>query len=227
MCELASALRVPRVIVPGSPGTLSALGVLLGDVVKDHSRTVMIRLAGANAGSVERRIEREFAALERDARKELAGEGFEARGRANRLKPDVRLERSVAMRYVGQSFEISVPWSRAFDRVFHAAHRERFGYADSSRTAEIVSVRVRASGITDKPRMARARSPRNHRPRHEFEASVFLSAKRVTCPVFPRGRLSAGAAFKGPAVITEYSSTTLIPPGRKVVVDPWLNMIID
>ncbi len=227
-CEMASALRVPRVIVPGSPGTLSALGVLLGDVVKDYSRTVMIKLSDQKLGDVERAIEREYAALEREAKRDLGGEGFSARGAGkNRLKPQVRFARSVAMRYVGQSFEINVPWSRRFDRVFHEAHRERFGYADKRRPAEIVSVRLRASGITEKPRPERARSPRRHKPRPESTAGVVLAGKREACSVFARDRLMAGAAFKGPAIITEYSSTTLVPVGRRVAIDSWLNLIID
>src|SRR5437588_5547676 len=98
VCDLATALRIPCVVVPRSPGTLSALGVLLGDVVKDYSRTVMLK-----TGADERRaIERGFAQLEGDASTDLQREGFAA----SRIK----LTRSVAMRYVGQSFEIDVAW---------------------------------------------------------------------------------------------------------------------
>src|SRR6185436_5537132 len=121
VCELAGALRIPRVIVPSSPGTLSALGVLLGDVVKDYSRTVMIKTSELDM----RTLERGFAGLESEAVRDLKREGFD--------KDERKLMRSVAMRYAGQSFEIDVPWSKRFGAKFHEAHRERYGYSDSSR----------------------------------------------------------------------------------------------
>jgi N-methylhydantoinase A len=213
VCALSDALRIPRVFVPRSPGTLSALGVLLGDVVKDYSRTVMLK----TAASEQRAIERGFAKLEREAMSDLKREGFAA----NRIK----LSRSVAMRYVGQSFEIDVAWSKRFESRFHAAHRERYGYSDSERATEIVSLRVRATGVTDKPRLSRSSSKqRKIAPRHTAEVYLSESAERV--PVYARDDFDANLKLRGPAIITEYSSTTLIPAGRAVVVDEWLNLIV-
>src|SRR5262249_29187196 len=143
-CELAGELRIPRIIVPLSPGTLSALGVLLGDVVKDYSRTVMLPSSQARSADTER----VFAELETRALRDLRREGFE--------KSKVRISRAAAIRYVGQSFEIDVPFSDRVLKAFHAAHQTRYGYADSARPTEIVSLRIRASGITDKPRIARS-----------------------------------------------------------------------
>jgi N-methylhydantoinase A len=214
VCELAAALRIPRVVVPRSPGTLSALGVLLGDVVKDYSRTVMIKLASLDL----RNIERLFAALERQAKKDLRDEGFGAES--------VRLARSVAMRYVGQSFEIDVPWGERFEPAFHAAHKERYGYADRARQAEIVSLRLRAAGVTDKPPLRRSPSSAKREPAPDHVARVYLTERARRTPVYSRDKLGAGARLAGPAIVTEYSSTTLVPPGRKVEVDPWLNLII-
>jgi N-methylhydantoinase A len=213
VCALASALRIPRIIVPRSPGTLSALGVLLGDVVKDYSRTVMMSVANTDA----RAIEKGFAALEREAARDLKGEGF--------AKSKQKLVRSVAMRYTGQSFEIDVPWGKNYQAAFHRAHRERYGYADATRATEIVSLRLRATGITDKPRLhrvplkSRATTPAQH-------ARVYLTERPARVPVYGRDELSAGTQLRGPAIITEYSSTTLIPAGRTIDVDAWLNLII-
>ena len=129
------------------------------------------------------------------------------------------------MRYVGQSFEINVAWSNRFPSRFHAAHRERYGYADAQRATEIVSLRVRATGVTDKPRLLRSSSkPRKVAPRHT--ADVYLSDRAERVPVYVRDDFDAGLKLRGPAVITEYSSTTLIPADRQVVVDEWLNMIV-
>ncbi|PYT10173.1 MAG: 5-oxoprolinase [Acidobacteria bacterium] len=194
VCELAAALRVPRVIVPRSPGTLSALGVLLGDVVKDYSRTVMIKSAEFKL----RTLERGFEALEREAVRDLKSEGF--------VKTRLKLARSVAMRY---------------------AHLERYGYADGSRPIEIVSLRLRGSGITQKPAIKRERANKAHRAEPPHTARVYWTERESRVPVYNRKDLSAGDRFAGPGIITEYSSTTLIPPRCKVEVDPWANLVIE
>ncbi|MFY9574595.1 MAG: hydantoinase/oxoprolinase family protein, partial [Blastocatellia bacterium] len=215
VCELAAALRVPLVVVPRSPGTLSALGVLLGDVVKDYSRTFMM-----NTTTLDMRLlARGFAELEREAVRDLAREGF-ARDR-------VRLTRSAAMRYVGQSFEIDVRWSKRFEAAFHLAHRERYGYAESSRPIEIVSLRLRATGVTQKPRMKRQPSGQTRSAKPSHHARVYLTERATRVPVYSRDDLITGMRFAGPAIVTEYSSTTLIPPRCKVEMDPWLNLVIN
>jgi N-methylhydantoinase A len=215
VCDLAAALRVPRVIVPSSPGTLSALGVLLGDVVKDYSRTVMMKTSELDM----RTLERGFAELEREAVRDLKREGFG--------KDRLKLARSVAMRYAGQSFEIDVPWSKRFDVKFHDAHRERYGYADSSRAIEIVSLRLRAAGVTQKPRIKRQRHGTPNRVAASHIERVYLDERAVQVPVYARDDLNFGTRLEGPAIITEYSSTTLIPRRCRVEVDPWLNLVIE
>jgi N-methylhydantoinase A len=214
VCELAEALRIPRVVVPQSPGTLSALGVLLGDVVKDYSRTVMMKTAGLDFAAVEKA----YAALERQALRDLRTEGFTAER--------ARLIRSAAVRYVGQSFEIEVPSTKRLEASFHAAHRERYGYADPSRATEIVSLRVRGIGVTDKLKLKRAALRKTHAPEPGLSAKVFLSERPSRVPVYERDQLHPGASFNGPAVIREYSSTTLIPSGWRVEIDLWRNLVI-
>jgi N-methylhydantoinase A len=212
--ELAAALRIPQVMIPRSPGTLSALGVLLGDVVLDYSRTIMMKAATLDLKA----IEREFTALETTAKQDLAAEGF----RGARAK----LARSAAIRYVGQSFEIDIPWGRDFQARFHSAHNERYGYSDPARPTEIVSVRVRASGITDKPEFQRSRQRKPSRPRPAYIAQVSFGARKTPTPVYRREDLEPGSKFAGPAIVTEYSSTTLIPAGHRAQVDAWHNIII-
>jgi len=215
VCELAEALRIPRVLVPLSPGTLSALGVLLGDVVKDYSRTVMLKTAEL----IWKTLDQSYAGLERQALRDLSNEGFKA--------DRVKLIRSAAVRYIGQSFEIEVPFTRRLDGSFHAAHRERYGYADKTRAIEIVSLRLRGIGVTDKPRLKRTASRATRSAAPDHLARVFLTERAARVPLYSRDRLRAGTRFDGPAIVAEYSSTTLIPNGWRASVDPWLNMIID
>jgi N-methylhydantoinase A len=215
VCDLAAALRIPRVIAPRSPGTLSALGVLLGDVVKNYSRTVMIKTSGLDP----RKIARSFAELEREAQRDLMREGFG--------KDRLKLDLSVAMRYAGQSFEIDVAWGKRFEAKFHEAHRERYGYADPSRATEIVSLRVRAAGVTQKPRIKRQHHGRSQGVAAARSERVYLDERAALVGIYDRDALGSGTRIKGPAVITEYSSTTLIPRRSEVEVDPWLNLVIE
>jgi N-methylhydantoinase A len=187
---------------------------LLGDVVKDYSRTVMLKAADVNT----RQLEREFSALEQQAAKALQQEGF--------TKGRIKFQRAVAMRYIGQSFEIDVNWGKTFEQQFHALHRERYGYADSSRPTEIVSLRLKAIGVTEKPTLRRAASHKPHAPEVAYTAKVFLSERASSIPVYEREKLATGASFTSPALVTEYSSTTLIPAGWQVEVDGWLNLLI-
>ena len=99
-CELAEALSIPRVIVPALPGALSAFGILVSDVVKDYSRTVLWRVAEQAPNA--RRLEREFATLRRRAEKDF---------RAEKWKGAIRYQRSVDVRYQGQGYELNVPYT--------------------------------------------------------------------------------------------------------------------
>jgi N-methylhydantoinase A len=218
---LAGSLRIPRVVIPSHPGAFSALGVLLADVVKDYSRTVMMTVEPAKR--IPRVIEKEFVAMERRAKSDLRDEGF--------APSRIELVRSLAMRYRGQSFELEVIVGAQLDEDvvarFHQAHRERYGHADRNRAVEIVSVRLRGIGRVEKPRLKRARSPARYQPKPERTALVWLGERRKQVPVYYREELRPGAAIKGPAIIVEYGSTTLAPAKWKVRVDGWKNLALD
>lgn len=220
---LASALRIPRVLVPSFPGAFSALGVLLADVVKDYSRTVMLTIESGDGSKLPRRIEREFAAMEKQAKADLRAEGF--------APEQTSLNRLLAMRYRGQSFELEISLndnveSDAVAR-FHQAHRARYGHADEHKSVEIVSVRLRATGITDKPQLQREKTFRRHKAKPQRDTLVWLGEKRRKVAVFDRAELLPGATISAPAIITEYGSTTLIPSGWRATVDGWHNLILE
>lgn len=218
---LAGSLRIPQVIIPNYPGAFSALGVLLADVVKDYSRTVMTSVEPSR--QIPRGIEKEFAALERQAKSDLRGEGF--------APAQIKLVRSLAMRYRGQSFELEIEAPAGnMDGViakFHQAHRERYGHADENRAVEIVSVRLRGVGVAEKPKLKRAARFARYQPKPQRTAQVWLGEKRKQIPVYDRAELRPGAAIKGPAIIVEYGSTTLAPARWKVRVDGWENLVLD
>ena len=213
---LARALRMPRVLVPPSPGALSALGVLTGDVVKEQSRTVMIE---ARVG-VAKKLEATFRELEREARAILRREGFS--------EPKQKHQRSLAARYKGQSFELQIKQTNGnIAQAFHRAHRARYGYAQEKNAVEIVSVRVRSMGIVDKLKVQRSKkiaSKASAKP-HDF-VETYFERQRVRAAVYRREELKPGARLRSPCVVTEYSATTLIPEDVTASVDRHANLVI-
>jgi N-methylhydantoinase A len=217
-CDLAGALRMPRVLVPKFPGALSALGILRADVVRDYSRTV--RLPVLSAGSARRGLRAPFAALERQGVREMRREAF-APGR-------LRIERLLDMRYIGQAYELTVPALGDFARAFHRAHEQRYGYSDAARPVEVVNVRLRMAGLAPKPGLPRSR-PRGANPRAALmdPRRAWFRGRAFEAPLYRRESLRAGNRFRGPAVVTEYSATTLVPPAWGARVDAYENLILE
>ncbi len=205
-CALAAALRIPRVLVPLHPGALSALGILLSDVVKDYSRTVMLPPG-------DRSLSARFAEIEREGREEMRREGF-----ATGLK----VARSADLRYVGQGYELNVPWSAKISDAFHRAHEARYGYADRARPVEVVNIRVRLKAR----QQARATTSRQRfRPGNGRQALAGQAGGSYR--LYQRELLRPGDRFAGPAIIAEYSATTFLPAGFRASVDPWGNMLLE
>ncbi|MGE0103204.1 MAG: hydantoinase/oxoprolinase family protein [Blastocatellales bacterium] len=216
---LASALRIPRVMIPDVPGAFSALGVLLSDVIKDYSRTVMIRVDPALASRTSSALEKGYRGLERQAAADLRAEGF---GSA-----DIRLVRTMAIRYQGQSFELEVDAGGDFVAAFHRAHAARYGHSDPGRTVEIVSIRLRGIGVTGKPEIRSEPVRRRFKARPDRYADVYLGPRPESVAVFNRAGLRAGAIIQSPAIIVEYGSTTLLPRGWLARIDRFRNIIIE
>ncbi len=214
--DLARALRIPRVLVPTSPGALSAVGVLEADVVKEQSRTVMIE----TSRDLEKQLEAVFRAMEKQARATLRNEGF--------ADSKQRHERSLAARYKGQSFELPIKTTSGnIAAAFHRAHKARYGYAQEKNVVEIVSARVRSIGIVRGPRVSKAAHVRGRayaKPDHRVE--TYLDGNRVLAAVYRRGELAPGARLRTPCIVTEYSATTLIPENTCAALDRHTNLVI-
>jgi N-methylhydantoinase A len=212
--ELARSLRIPRIIVPPSGGTLSALGVLTADVVKDQSRTVMLH------PSQKEKLQRCFAEMEREAKSVLQAEGF----------PDAkqRHERALAMRYRGQSFELEIKLGKEdVAASFHRAHRERYGYDQKGSEIEIVSARLRSRGLVEElptPKAKTSRQIRTAAPSRYYK--VRMNGRRLSVGVYRRDELPSNAQLQTPCIVTEYSATTLLPAGTRPSVDHLGNLII-
>lgn len=214
---LARALRIPRILVPAAPGALSAIGVLTADVVKDQSRTVMLEATRA----IGLQLARTFREMEQQARADLRREGF--------APPDQRHQRSLAVRYKGQSFELQIKQTTGnIAAACHRAHQARYGYAQEKNVVEIVSARVRSIGVVPKlkaTRVKRVTSRSFAKPQEMIE--TFFDRKKIGAAVYRRDEVAAGSRLRVPCIVTEYSATTLIPEGCKARVDSLGNVIID
>jgi N-methylhydantoinase A len=212
--ELARALRIPLVIAPQAPGALSAVGVMVADVIKDQSRTVMFR----NEPKQIARLKKVFAEMEREAIAVLRGEGF-ARGQQ-------RHERSLAMRYRGQSFELEVRETTGDSGAsFHRAHRERYGYAQEGSEIEIVSARVRSFGLVPKLPVTQIASSHGVVKPYE-QVTAYFGGRKLSVGIYRRDELRGGVKLKTPCIVTEYSATTLIPTDATARLDHFGNILI-
>ncbi len=202
-CEIARELGIRTVLVPEYAGALSALGMLLADQVRDYAAGVLNHPG----------IEREFQRLERTARREL---------------PKAELIRSADIRYAGQSYELTVPWRpRNPAEPFHREHQRVYGYANPGRAIEIVTIRVRAKRAVKKPKLetrgARGTSKLTRRKR--MSRRIHSDGAWRPTPVFQRIELT-GSKLRGPALVVDYGSTTLIPPGWHFTLDKLGNLKI-
>ena len=214
--ELARALRIPSVIAPTSPGALSAVGVLAADVIKDQSRTVMLSCEKSSL----KLLPSVFKEMERTAHQVLRDEGFIAKQQ--------RHERSLAMRYRGQSFELEVR-AKSEDAAaeFHRVHRERYGYAQEQSEVEIVSVRLRSFGLVKPLKLMKGTVKRRQRVKPVDTVMAYFSGRRQRVGVYRREALVPGAKLDAPCIVTEYSATTLVPNGVEASVDEFGNLILN
>jgi N-methylhydantoinase A len=207
--ELARALRIRRVYVPRDPGLLSAWGVLSAEVVRDYSRTLLA------VAPPDRVLRAAFAALERTARRDIRAEGV--------AHPTV--ERTLDVRYAGQSYELAVPFTSGWVAAFHRRHTARFGHADAKRPVEVVTLRLRARGGAGPRPAARARSATRRPPL--MRRRVVFDGRGVTTPVHRRDALPVGTRLPGPLLVCEYSATTVVPPGWRLSVEPTGGLLLE
>jgi N-methylhydantoinase A len=216
-CDLAESLAIPTVILPAHPGALSAFGILVSDAVKDFSRTLLWNLAHRPSRA---ELEKEFRTLEAAARKEFRAESWTG---------TLHFERSLDLRYRGQGYELNVPATGNAAARFHQEHQRRFGYHHPGKEIELVTVRLRGK-ITARKLEAVRSTAKVLRGRGQAKlaerTTVVFEGRKMRTPVYERRNLFPGQSLKGPAVITEYSATTAIPPGKKFWVDRAENLLI-
>ncbi|HVN20520.1 MAG TPA: hydantoinase/oxoprolinase family protein [Dongiaceae bacterium] len=211
-CALAEALSIPRVIVPAFPGALSALGILWSDVVKDYSRTVLWRVSRE---APREKMQQEFGRLEKGAARDFAHEDWEGAP---------RFIRTLDLRYRGQGYELNLPLTKNVLRQFEEEHQRRYGYRHAGREIEIVTLRLRA---VLRSRSANAVStPDPARAARAEETTAILDGHKLKTMIYERAGLKSRKRYRGPAVVTEYSATTVVAPRKAFWIDEVGNLVI-
>jgi N-methylhydantoinase A len=200
--ELVEALRIPHLLIPEIPGLLSAWGMARTPISKDYSLSVLEK-------------EPDF----------LIGRGLKEMEQEGVRKKETEISLSVDMRYPGQAYEITVPWGKDFIRRFHQHHETRFGHSDPEKEVEVVTLRVHLES---------RRALRKERPlplkrgpgRHALlgHQKVYFAKRFVRCPLYQRESMAPGERIRGPAVVYEFSSTTVVPPSWRAVMDGYRNL---
>jgi N-methylhydantoinase A/oxoprolinase/acetone carboxylase beta subunit len=213
-CEIARKLDISRVLVPRHAGVLSALGMLLADVTRDYSATVLRPSADLTQAALAAR----FDPLRRRALADLGREGF----RGSR----VVLEQQLDVRYIGQSFEITLPLAAGYRDEFDRRHGRLYGYSNPARAVEVVAVRVRAVGVTEKPALPFTRPARATRPKPAAVRTGRFDGRTHKVSFYRWPDLRPGHTAAGPAVIAGAEATAVVPPGFRFDVDGFENIVV-
>jgi N-methylhydantoinase A len=210
---IADELGMRTVVVPPMPGNFSAFGLLVADVRRDLVRTKVATINALSAADVRAML----SGLLEDGERELQAAGFPPARR--------RFAATLDMRYAGQSFELSVPVEmdlldmseivRAFERIYEI----RYG-GTTTAPVEIVSYRVAAWGLSDKPVLPPVEpAGRTMAVAIVSRRTTIFDGEPYAVPVVDRERLPPGEAVMGPAIIEEAGSSTIVPPGWSVMLD--------
>jgi N-methylhydantoinase A/oxoprolinase/acetone carboxylase beta subunit len=208
-CDLADALDIHTVLIPQHSGVLSALGMILANVVKDYSAAILKPTQSLTLEALNQVL----GPLLAQATSDLAAEGF---------SPDqILLTPTLDLRYRGQAYEIPIPLTPTFAEDFHAAHHKLYGYANPARHTEIIQLRLKATGLTQQPTLNQhgSTSPTTPVPT-EIHPTIF-HRRAIPTPIYHRDQITTPThPIPGPAIILTGQSTNIIPPRWLWRIDP-------
>ena len=227
--QIALEVGTPWVVVPPYPGIAAAMGLLATDMVYEYVATTYQRLAKLDAPALQRRLEE----LEEQAVRQLEEDGVPA--------DRIVIQRIADCRYLGQGYELRVDapagqvddaWVEKVRSDFHDIHEREYSRRFEDSDIEIPNVRVRGIGLMPALRTPEI-EPGDESPdaalRAEREAWFRVNGKleAVSTRYYDRTALKAGNRLKGPAILNQYDSTTVIPPGIEAYVDRFGNIVIE
>lgn len=220
-CDLAASLGISRILVAPYPGVLSALGLLFADTIYDTAHALLQPLTAL------------YGAL--PTLKKRMAESCEHLKTHSPHAQAYHFEAALDMRYKGQSYELSVPLAlpltrttlKASEAAFHALHKQRYGHAHPDAALEAVTLRVRSIQSRQRPSFP-SDPPTTSPPAATTTQSVWFTAEGPQeTPCYDRASLQHGHYLHGPAILYQYDTTTLVPPGWDARVDAWRNVWLE
>jgi len=214
--DLAHTLGSPHVLIPPCASTLSAFGMLTADVIKDYVQTVMMP-GDASFGKLERLLD------------QLADRGYRDVQREGVSEDRIKMHRELDMRYAGQGYELTLPLTPDFVRVFHALHQRTYGHSAPESPVEIVNIRLRAVGGVSKPTLPRSPLGVEDPSKACIGRRAFVQGDgKIAHEPFYRGEhLQPGQVIAGPAMIVYKDTTVYLPEGSRAKVDEYSNLVIE
>jgi len=221
---LARELDVPRVLIPHTAGVLSALGLLISDLIHDFSSSMVRPWEHIEPDD----LMPVFQAFESQGRGRLSHESLD--------DDQILIERSVDLRYVGQSFELTIPLPdgpitpeslEATGAEFHERHAQQYGHSSPTEPIELVTVRLRSRGIVDTPQISAARASGSLDDALRTDRRVVFDGISLDTPVYNRELLPALSEFEGPAIVEGPESTVVIRPDQQAHVDSYGTLVVE
>ena len=222
--DLSKELGISEIIVPLYPGLNSAVGLLTADFRYDFSSTFLRKVNEIDLGDLNREYhELEEKALEQMERERISSE-------------NIKLVRSVDMRYSGQAYELNIPVSSGtlnaktlnqIDEAFHSQHKTLYGFARVKELTELVYLWLSAIGLLEKPQIEKMPlSDKNSEAALKGFRNVYMDGQYIDTSLYERRELKSGNSLIGPAIIEQMDTTTLVYPGQKVSIDEYQNIRI-
>ncbi len=214
-CELMDALSIPGLIIPKNPGLLSATGMILSNVVKDYSQSILSKTEDISLNE----LDQQFRKLIDKGVHDLLEEGFS--------RKEIIVNKSLDMRYMGQSFELNIPFTSHYLSTFHNLHEQRYNYCSPEKPCETVTIRIKVIGITRKPSI-KEQILEGSDPKRAFikEKEAIIHGHAYQAKIYNRDKLKSGNHIYGPAIIVEYSSTTVLLPNYFASIDLFESLCI-
>lgn len=210
---LATQLEMKAVVVPPIAGAFSAVGLLGAPARRSFTQSILQDLPSA------RQRVALFAPLLKQGVAALAAEGIGRRA--------MSAKRKVELRGAGQAGIIVLEEGPRLLQRFHAEHEKRFGYRREDRQVELVAISLTMDGPASSPWRKMPQRRHAAKPMAKHRTWFGHVEKSMDCAWYQRESLRAGAFFEGPAVVAEYSATTLVPPGWKAKIDQWNCLVLE
>jgi 5-oxoprolinase (ATP-hydrolysing) len=226
--QIALEAGTPHVVVPNYPGVTAALGLLATDMVYEYVSTVYQRFSTLDAAA----LERSFQELEDQARQQLEHDGLPA--------DRILIQRVADCRYLGQGYELRVDvpsgavddtWRKKVRADFDDIHEREYSRRFEDSDMEIPNVRVRGIGLMPPLDVPETDSGGSAEDALRYERDAWFRVggelKQVPTRFYDRAALKAGTELEGPAIVNQYDSTTVIPPGLTARIDKFGNIVIE